>query len=192
MDKNKIELPVIEFEGKQVKPSKRGVYKCPFNCGRSDYAQPSWKTEAGFRKHMQQCPSKPSEVKRRQENKEIEHSAFETIKAEILGSLDIKVGDKVAVVKEWILKPTHELRFNRMVRVRYDAVKRFEGLEIVINKIDLQHSSYLDKEYLKGNIIINDEFRLSAICPSIEAAKKRAEENQRSYDAACEFASQCR
>lgn len=187
------QLPVIEFEGKQVKPSKSGVYKCPFKCGRRDYAQPSWKTEAGFRKHMENCNQKPSEIKRRQENKEVEDSAFQTVRAEILASIDIKVGSKIAVVKEWIVKPTHELRFNRMVRVRYDAVKRFEGMEIEVKKIDINQSTFTDKEWLKSNcLFINDEFRLSDICPSLEKAKGRAIEQQKAYEASCEFASQCR
>jgi hypothetical protein len=51
----KSNLPIIEFDGVQVKPSKNGVYKCPFKCGNSSYREPTWKTEKGFRGHMAKC-----------------------------------------------------------------------------------------------------------------------------------------
>lgn len=187
------ELPDIEFEGKLVKP-KRGIYKCPFKCSaHSGYPEKTWKTEKGFRKHMTECYKRPSFEKDKQDKEAAERAAFEPIKAEILASVDIKIGDKIAVVKEWIVKPTHEQRFNRMVRVRYEAVKRFEGIEIEVRKIDVRPTSLTDKEFIKrNNLYINDEFRLSDISSSIDVAKLRATECQRSYDAACEFASQCR
>lgn len=193
INKNNKVLPIIEFDGKQVKPNKQGVYKCPFKCGSSGYPEPSWKTEKGFRKHMTTCPKRPSYLKDKQEMEAAERTAFEPIRAEILKSIDLKVGDKIAVVKEWIVKPTHELRFNRMVRVRYEAVKRFEGMEIVVNKIDVRQSYFTDLELIKKTCLyINDEFRLSDICLTLEKAKARAIEQQMTYDAACEFASQCR
>lgn len=186
-------LPIIEFDGKQVKPNKHGIYRCPFNCGNSGYPAPTWKTEKGFRKHMTTCPKRPSYLKDKQDKEAAEQAAFEPIRAEILASLDIKVGDKIAVVKEWIIKPTHELRFNRMVRVRYEAVKRFEGLEIIINKIEVRPSQMTNIEYIKSNCLyINDEYRLSDIVSSLKDAKEKAIQSQKSYDEACEFASQCR
>jgi hypothetical protein len=187
------ELPDIEFEGKVVKP-KRGIYKCPFKCSaHSGYSERTWKTEKGFRKHMTECAKRPSFQKDKQDKEAAEKAAFEPIKAEILTALDIKIGDKIAVVKEWIVKPTHEQRFNRMVRVRYEAVKRFEGIEIEVRKIDVRPTSLTDREYIKrNNLIINDEFRLGDIRSSLEGAKISATECQKSYDAACEFASQCR
>ena len=187
------ELPVIEFDGKQVKPNKHGVYRCPFKCGNTSYKEPTWKTEKGFRQHMTKCHKRPSFLKDKQDKEAAEKAAFEPIKAEILASVDIKIGDKIAVVKEWIVKPTHEQRFNRMVRVRYEAVKRFEGMEIEVRKIDVRPTSLTDKEFIKrNNLYINDEFTLSDISSSLDVAKLRAIELQRSYDAACEFASQCR
>lgn len=187
------DLPDIEFEGKIVK-QKHGIYRCPFKCSaHSSYPERTWKTEKGFKKHMTECSRRPSFEKDKQNKEAAERAAFEPIKSEILASLDIKIGDKVAVVKEWIVKPTHEKRFNRMVRVRYEAVKRFEGIEIEIKKIDVRPTSLTDREFIKrNNLYINDEYRLSDISSSLETAKLRATECQRSYDAACEFASQCR
>jgi len=186
-------LPDIEFEGKLVKP-KRGIYKCPFKCSaHSGYPEKTWKTENGFRKHMTECSKRPSYQKDMQDREAAQKAAFEPIKAEILASLGLKIGDKIAVVKEWIIKPTHEKRFNRMVRVRYEAVKRFEAMEIEVKKIEVYSSTLTDKEFIKrNNLVINDEFRLSDISSSLDVAKLRAIECQRSYDAACEFASQCR
>lgn len=190
MDKN---LPIIDFEGKLVKPSKHGVYRCPFKCSSSGYPEPTWKTEKGFRKHMTSCGKRPSFQKDKQEKEAAEIAAFEPIRAEILASVDLNVGDKIAVVKEWIVKPTHEQRFNRMVRVRYEAVKRFEGIEIVINKIDVRPSTLPNKEWIKNQCLyINDEFRLMDVWPTLEKARERAAEQQKAYDEACEFASQCR
>lgn len=53
-------LPVIDFEGKKVKPTKAGFYKCPFKCGPDGFPQPKWKTAAGFKGHMLKCPKRPS------------------------------------------------------------------------------------------------------------------------------------
>lgn len=187
------ELPVIEFDGKQVKPSKHGVYKCPFKCGNPSYSEPTWKTEKGFRQHMVKCHKRPSYLKDKQDKEAAEIAAFEPIKTEILASIDIKLGDKIAVVKEWIIKPTHEQRFNRMVRVRYDTVKRFEGMEIVVNKIDVRPSTLPNKDWIKSQCLyINDEFRLMDVWPSLEKAKEQASEQQKAYDEACKFASDCR
>jgi hypothetical protein len=79
------QLPIIEFEGVQVKP-KNGVYKCPFRCGSSGYPQPTWKTEKGFRKHMASCTKRPSFEADKQAKEAAEIAAFEPIKAEILAS----------------------------------------------------------------------------------------------------------
>jgi hypothetical protein len=189
----KNELPVIDFEGKQVKPTKYGVYKCPFKCGNPSYSEPTWKTEKGFRKHMDSCPKRPSNLQQQKDNEEIERSYFETLKAEILATIPIKVGDVLPVVREVILKPTHVQRFNRMVRVRYEAVKRFDALEIEVRKIDIIHTKLTDKNYIRDNFLyINDEFRLSSICTSLPAARDRAIQMQKSYAEACKFASDCR
>lgn len=187
------QLPIIEFDGVKVKPSKNGVYRCPFKCGSLSYSQPTWKTEKGFRKHMTTCSKRPSFAADKQTKEAAEIAAFEPIKAEVLASVPIKVGDVIAVIKEWIVKPTHEKRFNKMVRVRYEAVKRFEGLEITVNKIDVRPSSITDLNYLKSNnLYINDEYRLGEVCTSLPAAIDRAKQRQKAYDEACEFASQCR
>ena len=184
---------IIDFEGKLVKPDKKGTYKCPYKCGRSDYPQPSWKTEAGFRKHMGECGKRPSLLKRRAENEEVERSNYETLKAEILQDFPIKIGDVLPVIREVILKPTHVQRFNRMVRVRYEAEKRFDAIEIEVTKIEIKYSAYTDKTFIKNNCLyINDEFRLSNVCTSLPAAKDRALQQQKSYEDACKFASDCR
>jgi hypothetical protein len=190
----KNELLVIDFDGVQVKPNKQGVYKCPFKCGNPSYREPTWKTEKGFRGHMTKCHKRPSFLKDKQEKEAAEIAAFEPIRNKILATINLKVGDKIAVVKEWVVKPTHEKRFNRMVRVRYEAVKRFEGIEITVNKIDVRPTTHITSiEQIKNTFLyINDEYHLSDICPSLENAKVIAIAKQKNYDEACEFASQCR
>ena len=57
-----IPLPVIVFDGVAVKPTKAGVYKCPFKCGNPGFPQQKWRTEGGFRNHMLTCKNRPSLV----------------------------------------------------------------------------------------------------------------------------------
>ena len=37
-----------------------GVYRCPWDCGTPGYPAPKWKTEAGFRKHLESCRERPT------------------------------------------------------------------------------------------------------------------------------------
>lgn len=187
-------LPVIEFEGKQVKPGKNGAYKCPFNCGDPRYSTPSWKTEKGFRSHMAVCGKRPSLLQRQKENEELERSHFDTIKNEVLASLEYEKGQTIAVVKEVIVKPTHEYRGTRLVHVRYEAAKRFDALEIEIKSFDFFPNSYCKTaQQVKENcLLINNEYRLSAICQSLTHAKQKADQMKKSYDEQCQFASNCR
>lgn len=50
----------IEFCGITIKPS-RGSYRCPFGCGDPRYPPQKWKTEKGFRAHLEKCPKRPGE-----------------------------------------------------------------------------------------------------------------------------------
>ena len=145
-------LPIIEFEGVEVKPTRVG-YKCPFKCGRSDYPQPKWKTEQGFRKHMNECSKRPSLVKRIEENKSVEKEAFENIKKKVLAECTYKIGDEIIFIKKIVVKPTHEQRGNRMVKMRYEPILRFEARKEIISKIDVLRNSdnYYPTNY--GDII---------------------------------------
>lgn len=174
-------LPVIDFEGKTVVP-KNGVYRCPFRCGSSAYGPRTWKTERGFRKHMTECPKSPSAIKARQETEQRQIAEFEARKAAALAQVTQKVGDEICYVREIIVKPEYEKRFNRMVRVRYEPVKRFEARRETIRIIS----------YERGEVCFNYDIPLHTLCGSMEEAKARATERQRAWDEHCALAASCR
>ena len=97
----------IEFEGKIIKPSKTGIYKCPFGCGRKDYPAPKWKTEKGFMRHLENCYMRPSAVEKRnnekqqKNNDQIErNNILETLKDLFIATLKYKIGDEISFVKK--------------------------------------------------------------------------------------------
>lgn len=132
----------INFEGKIIKPNKSGYYKCPFGCHNSNYPQPKWKTELGFMKHLQGCFMKPSSVLIR-DNEKLKHdnqlnewkNKLEEIKPIILSNLGLNINDDICYVKCVVIKPTHEQKFNRMVRVRYEPILRFDAVKTTITSI---------------------------------------------------------
>lgn len=171
----------IEFEGKIVKPSSNGYYKCPFKCGNSGYPQPKWKTEKGFRQHMINCPKKPSyllEKKRKEDERKIE---YENRKEEALKNCKYKIGDKIFYWYEVITKPTHEQRGNRMVHVRYEAEKMFGATETEIKTINYDHAIYF-----------NNGIRVNEICETLKDAEEMALKARKAYDEHCKFSQLCR
>jgi len=170
-------VAVIEFEGVKIKPSKSGVYKCPFNCHTGNYPAPKWKTEQGIMKHLKSCRSRPSNVKRLAENKEIEDEIFEGLKKKALAMVTQKVGDKIYWVRKIIVKDTHEQRGNRLVKVRYEPVLRFEACETEIKTIDvLKNSNYApDAEYILNRYVyFNTTIPISSVRSSFDEAKADA------------------
>jgi len=167
----------FEFEGVKIKPSKTGVYRCPFNCNRSDYPAPKWKTEQGIMKHLQSCRNRPSNVKRLAENKEVEDEIFEGLKKKALAMVTQKDGDKIFWVRRIVVKDTHEQRGNRLVKMRYEPILRFEAYESEIKTIDLLSNSNRapSAEYLfKHNVFFNTIIPIGSLRNSIEEAKSDA------------------
>lgn len=174
--------PPIDFEGHLVKPDKRGFYRCPYACGDARFPARKWKTEAGFRKHMGECGYRPSAVKARLTADEARKAADEIRKAEALATCPYKIGQRIHYVREVILKPTHEPRFGRMARVRYEAVKRFDACEAVIESIGWNGQW----------VFINYGIDPWWIVDSAEAARTKAAEAQRAYDEHVRFSEFCR
>ena len=169
------------FEGKLVEP-KSGIYRCPFKCGQIGYPQPKWKTEAGFKKHMEKCPKSPSNIKKREEQQKVLDDKLKIKADEILKNAKYKVGDKVAYYTYRVTKPTHVQRWNRMVKVRYEEERYYYADEIVINNISSNHY----------NVIYNGFLVENNICENLEVAKQKSKDNQKNYNESCEFASRCR
>lgn len=148
------ELPIIEFEGKKVNP-KSGYYRCPFNCSRPDYPSKKWKTEKGFREHMESCHKRPSVVKQKEENND-------AAKERVLANLSYKIGDKIIFINEVVTHPTHEQRGSRMVKVRHEEKIRYTAEETEITSIDYINcvpASFTDEQIQTNNIVFNKRIR---------------------------------
>lgn len=176
--KEKPVLPEIEFEGKIVKQSRNGFYRCPFNCHNGSFGAPKWKTEKGFRQHMEKCTGKPSF-----KNK-VDQKTLDNIEAsnKLIDSflIDHPIGTKLIISTYRVTKPTHKQRFNRMVKVRYEEERRYFDTEITINSL-IPNSGYnpsflINHTYWKGDIKIFD---------SLKAAEFDASERQKGYDKSC-------
>lgn len=190
-------LPDIDFEGKLVK-SNRGYYKCPYGCHNSGYPMPKWKTEKGFRGHMAKCKNSPSNVKANMlKMKEKNESRNRLVQACLdSGLIPYKIGDKIYYHSYHVTKPTHQQKWNRMVRVRYEEERRYYHQEDTIRTIDIQipyYNSEESVEYLiKNYLVINGRVRLSDICTTLNEAKDIAISQQIAYDKSCEDAARCR
>lgn len=183
----------IEFDGVIVK-LKNGVYKCPFNCSQdSGYPIRKWKTEKGFRQHMEKCYKRPSYINklREDENKDLE--TLNKMKEELLPTLPYKIGQKIFYVREIIVKPTHVKKWNRLVRVRYEEEKDFRGEEDIIKSIDINIGFVPnDLESLKHFIVLNGHIKLRSLCNTLEEAVEKAKNDEIEYKKACDFAAFCR
>lgn len=186
------ELPNIDFDGKIVKPNSQGYYKCPYGCGvGSGYPLPKWKTEKGFRQHMEKCSNRPSYVKSKIEKHTNDLELLEKMKTELIPTLPYKIGQKIIYVKEIIVKPTHVQRGNRMVHVRYEEEKRFEAREEELISIDVKYFGSVPSD-IYHYILLNRNISPTSLCSTMEEAKIKAIEQQKSYNEYCDFASRCR
>ncbi len=169
-----IEVPVIEFEGKKC--GKGGYYLCPFSCHRSDYPRPNCKSENGFRTHMASCPKRPSLLKLKEENNELEQGHYLHLQKEVLKSIPYDIGQKIAYVTKIVVKPEYEQRGSRQVRVRYEPVLRFEAFETEIRSISFREATYFPTvQYVKDNLLyFNTGISLRDICCDFQTAKELA------------------
>ena len=189
--------PIIEFEGEKVKPNKQGYYKCPFKCGDPRYPEKKWKTEKGFRKHMEKCPNRPSVLKEKERKKKEEQDLLEYYKNYFLNNDAWEIGTELPIVRDHIIKPEYKQRGNRMVRVRYEAVHKFDATFITINdyafKNILPFGLNTDYETFKHNtVFINGTFRIGDVKDSIEEAEKEAKQKQEGHDEHLRFSSMVR
>jgi hypothetical protein len=178
-------LPEIDFEGKIVKPTKMGNYRCPYNCHRHGYTAPKWKTENGFRRHMEKCTGKPS-YKNKLDQREIELIAKNQkfIDEFLVGH---PIGSDIFIVSYVVTKPTHVQKFNRMVRVRYEEVRDYFAARVTINSV-------VPSRRNNNNFLINNSYWFGNIdlFETMDEAKQAALSKQKSYNKSCEEASSFR
>lgn len=111
-------------------------------------------------------------------------------------------GDKVIVSFYVVTKPTHEQRYNRMVRVRYEEERRYSVFHWIIDKpieptiddlwrigVCIEKCEQYPVRYLTKNLkiithydIFQDEYQANVDC----------ENKSKKYKDACDFASRCR
>ena len=171
---NKIPPP-IEFEGRTVKPDKHGFYRCPYACGDARFPARKWKTEAGFRKHMEACLQRPSLVKARAE-------ADEERKAEALAACPLRIGQRIFYVQRIVVQGTHETRFGRSVKVRYEERLRFEAREAVVESLDWNGQS----------VVFNRQTNPYYVAKDMDQARKWADEFQRGHEEHLRISAECR
>lgn len=137
----------IDFEGVTVRFSK-GHYKCPFCKGGPRYPAKKWKTESGFRKHMQSCYMRPSAVAKRESSEAVRAAEIEAKRLAALAGCKYKIGDVVNFVFCAIVKPTHE----NGRRVRYEEVKSYGAHTVEIKSIGFNNVLYFNGMFTEADI----------------------------------------
>lgn len=163
------ELPIINLDGIEIRP-KGGVYRCPNKCGTKGYPSPKWKTEKGFRSHLDKCYMRPSEVLKRKSKKadqdECEKNRLEELAIvgkEKLKECPLSIGDAIYFVVSNETGPTHVQRGSRMVRVRYEAIISYHATCEII-----------ERRLWNGSFIYNGRVSESELFGTYDQAKNEA------------------
>lgn len=173
-------LPEIEFEGKTV-TAKNGKYRCPFNCHNHSFPQPTWRTENGFRAHMERCMGSPSAQLRRDQQVAMRADVAEQNCHAAVEKLGLNVGDEVFFTGYQVTGPTHEMRRGRRVRVRYEELRSYFG-----SSVRIQSFSWL------GSLVLNGSIPVSNLCSSLAEAKAKAAAAQKEYQSSLELSAAVR
>ena len=173
-------LPTIEFEGKLVRHY-RGKYKCPHNCHNPAFPAPSWKTETGFRKHMESCSGAPTAVKRQADLAASRAAGAEAMAVVDAARLGLSIGDEIFYVDYAVTAPTHVQRGTRLVRLRYEELRRYSG-----------GHGRIESFGWAGGLVINGRIAARDLCSSLDEAKKIAADAQLQYDHHVAIAEACR
>jgi hypothetical protein len=173
-------LPEIEFEGKTV-TAKSGKYRCPFNCHSHAHPAPTWRTENGFRAHMERCTRSPSAQLRRDQEAAMRADAAEQHCQAAVAKLGLNVGDEVFFTGYQVTGPTHEMRRGRRVRVRYEELRSYFGASARIESF-----SWL------GSLVLNGCIPVSNLCGSLNEAKAKAAAAQKDYQSRLDFSAAVR
>ena len=170
------------FDGVNVEKNSKGVYKCPFNCSDPRFPVKTWKTDKGFQNHMKSCPKCPSAIAKKEQLRVLREAKYEADKRFALASATYKVGDMIWYVHETITNPTHVWNGLRMVKVRYESLKRFEARSVTITSVD----------YINGSIAYNGHISPGSIKANEGIAKASAEYCKSEYQYYLDNCSNCR
>ncbi len=175
----------VDFEGTVVRP-RGGVYRCPYCKGIGDprYPAKSWKTLKGFQNHMGVCSGKPSSVEKKrlrdiETQKKMEEANIRQAEMNEAAkqSSPVKVGEKVHVCTYYVSKPTHEWRGSRLVHVRYDEVRDYQGRTLEVTGVIADTAG-------KTMVVAGGKaYYLSDLHPTLVSATMSAYNKQEAYDA---------
>lgn len=182
-------------------------HKCRWIC---EICSTKLTTLKGYNKHVEnhsnsEMRKKEQHLKHVEEQKQKEEEF--TIKYQMLKDMGLfnplyDSNDNVIVSTYIVTKPTHEQRFNRMVRVRYEEERRYGVFDLVIDKIIEPENNDLYRinncielkqqypiQYLTKNFKVIYE---SDIFQDRSKANEESDNKGKQYKDACEFASRCR
>lgn len=172
------DMSEIIFDGVKITQTKAGFWKCPFGCHVDKrYPTPKWKTEKGFIKHLEKCSKTPSAIEKQKNEKQKKLETLDSLKEEFIKTLDFKIGDEVSFVKKIVVEDTHEWRWNRQVRVRYEPVLKFEAVKTTITSINFYEPLSIPAfKDMKNLVYFNNGISLDSIMKNYNEAVKIAKE----------------
>jgi len=157
------------------------TYRCPNKCGDSRYPQPKWTTKAGYDAHMAKCPKSPEAVARKLAESQAAAAKADADSLAAISRAKYAIGDTIHFVGYRVVKPTHVEKRGRLVRVRYEEVRRYYAATDRIASI-----------VFNGATFYNSGVYECDIHPTLEAAEKAAADKQAGHDEALKFAQECR
>lgn len=175
----------MEIIHENIKIVKKGNYwRCPNDCHDKRYPKPKWKTEKAFKRHLSNCQLMPSKIKEAEQLKSEKTDLLnyrlkeiERLKQTFLQKFGLKIGKEITYIREIVIKPTHVNRNGRMVKVRYEPVKKYEATTEIINTISFKNPTRdITIDEMKNLLVINNNisfFSLSEKGKAIEKANKK-------------------
>jgi len=172
-------METITHEDITIKKGKTH-WKCPFRCHDERYPKPKWKTEKAFQRHVEVCQMFPSKVRAKNEKEQLKVDLLknrirelEAQKNSFLKELGLELGETIYYVREVIIKPIHENRRGRMVKVRYEAVKKYYPISEPISFISFQEPKEdISFDYMKNLLILNKNVSWFALTTKDDVASK--------------------
>ena len=150
---------------------------------------------------MEKCPKSPVHTKLQDERNKIKDEKekekillFEKMKEEFLLTLPYKIGQTIYYIYYRVTKPTHEWKWKRLVRVRYEEERYYSYGEETIKSIDFVYRGYIPNEIeqMKNYLLFNNNISLSSLCNTLEEAKIKSSELSKIYKEGCAEASSYR
>jgi len=167
-------------------PDKRGLYHCEFHCRPSPkFPAPTWKTLAGYEKHLKSCPKRPEAIAARLNEQE----QRESVRRAKIAACPRRVGESVFVIFRRVTRPTHVWRGSRQVRMYYEELYAFDAMSATIQEINWlgdDQFGYYQYRDLYGYFSEGDVYN------SLEEAKQVAAQKLAGHQEAVRNAEMCR